>query len=197
MPLTCENKVRPSPVTGNREHVGEQAPERLDHPGDGRDALVHLCHRGLHLLHILPVVVGRDAIDAATEPLADAVRRHHAEHEAPVKLLGQHPEPRQRRQLVAGAILSCLRRRLQGRFDEDIGLSLLVLSKAGGRLRRHFLGRSCSRTRSPMTTGRLPAKNWIFFSQKKTGSFYRPLLNLSMVNLENGCCKNVSGFLEA
>ena len=53
MLLTCKNKVGPAAVSGDGEHVGEQAPERLDHPGDGGDALVHLRHGRLHPLHVL------------------------------------------------------------------------------------------------------------------------------------------------
>jgi hypothetical protein len=91
--LTCENEVRASAVAGDRENVGEQAPEGLDDPRRVRDALVELGRRRLHALHVLPVVPRCDAADGVADALAGAIDRDDREHEAPVQLDGQPPQP--------------------------------------------------------------------------------------------------------
>uniref|UniRef100_A0A0E0CGW5 Uncharacterized protein n=1 Tax=Oryza meridionalis TaxID=40149 RepID=A0A0E0CGW5_9ORYZ len=92
-PLTGEEEVRAAAVAGDGDDVGEQAPDGLDDPGGADEPLVELRRRRLHALHVLPVVPRGDAADGVADALAGPVDGHDGEHEAPVQLAGQTPEP--------------------------------------------------------------------------------------------------------
>lgn len=88
-----QEEVRAAAVAGDGDDVGEQAPDGLDDPGGADEPLVELRCRRLHALHVLPVVPRRDAADGVADALAGPVDGHDGEHEAPVQLAGQTPEP--------------------------------------------------------------------------------------------------------
>uniref|UniRef100_A0A0D3FXJ3 Enhancer of rudimentary homolog n=1 Tax=Oryza barthii TaxID=65489 RepID=A0A0D3FXJ3_9ORYZ len=92
-PLTGEEEVRAAAVAGDGDDVGEQAPDGLDDPGGADEPLVEMRRRRLHALHVLPVVPRRDTADGVADALAGPVDGHDGEHEAPVQLAGQTPEP--------------------------------------------------------------------------------------------------------
>lgn len=88
-----QEEVRAAAVAGDGDDVGEQAPDGLDDPGGADEPLVELRCRRLHALHVLPVVPRGDAADGVADALAGPVDGHDGEHEAPVQLAGQTPEP--------------------------------------------------------------------------------------------------------
>jgi len=91
--LTCENEVWAAAEPDHGDDIGEQAPDGFDDPRRVRDALVELGRRRLHALHVLPVVRRGDSADGVADALAGAVDGDDREHEAPVQLAGQPPQP--------------------------------------------------------------------------------------------------------
>lgn len=80
-------------MTGDREDVGEEAPDGFHDPGDVVKGYVELGGGGAEFLNVLPVVVGGDAEEGGGEAVAEAVDDDDSGDEGGGEVVGEHAEP--------------------------------------------------------------------------------------------------------